>query len=148
METYLAALARATGERLSASSEPWADRIYKDIAPSPPSGEKLARPYVVFMLAGGGRVGHTKKDYVSVLWQVKAVANTQESAYECRARITALMNNADRGTARELDGGDDWHILTFTEMEAIDLSEIVDGNRIYHAAADYRVLMESKEFVI
>lgn len=148
MEHYLAALARATKTKLTATSEPWGTRVYKDSVPASPSGEVVKRPYVICLVAGGGRTGHTSKDFINLLWQIKAVANTQEAAYECRARLSALMNNADRGTVRELDGGNDWYILTCTEGQTIDLAEVIDSNRIYHAGATYRVLMESKLSVI
>lgn len=148
VEPWIAALVRATNIRLTENSEPWDTRVYRDIVPSGKPDQPIVRPYVVCMFVGGGnRGGAGRYDFINALWQIKAVANDQETAFTCKGRISSLFQNADQGTAKQLYGGDFWDILSTMEERAIDRTEMVDKHRIYHSGAVFRVLMQSKQVV-
>jgi len=146
VEPFMQALIRATKAALTEASEPWGERVYKDAAPQTRSNAPVTRPYVICMLAGGGVVTG-KHDHVNVVWRVKVVAESDESAYAAKGRLSALLNNADYGSSKALDGGDDWDINSVHEERAIDFTEMVDGVWYFHVGADFRVLMNSKTII-
>lgn len=147
MQPATAALTTATQIRLVVENpnELWLDRVFKDIPPMTREGQlAVARPYVVCNVAGGGLTGVLALPSGIFLWQVKTVANTQEDAYTCKGRISDLLADADFQTAKQMDGGTDWNILSVKEERVIDFTEMVDGNWIYHAGAVFRVFMQRK----
>lgn len=141
--THLEALVRATSAALTGGANLWGDRVYKDLAQNVHSGQPVIRPYVVCNLQAGGNRGGVR-DFVSLNWQVRAVAEAQQLAYTCADRIIALLHNADRGSAKQLQSFGGWHILAVTQNTTIDILELLDGVRIFHAGAVFRVLMEAE----
>lgn len=138
MSTWNAAISAAIQGALPDASEPWTG-VYKDIAPM-----NATRPFLVHGLMGGGNDNSIRGGFINARWMVKGIADTQVLAFSCADRIRALLGDADQGSGKALDGGDDWHILTITEGDVIDFIELVDGQNVYHAGYIFRVLMQGK----
>lgn len=145
-EVATAALTRATGNRLL-NAGMWGDRIFKDIAPAAPANNPLQRPYLLVSCISDVDSADVKAETPRILWQIKAVANDQGTAYRCAAQITDLFENADLNSAKELDGGDYWVILSVRKERGIDMVELEeDTNAVYYCAgAIYRVRMKAKQ---
>lgn len=143
-ESYQAALARASKQRLTASPEPWGQQVFNGMRPIPSEGKPISYPYVVCTFVGGGNQPLYYTPWVRVLWQIRATAKSREAAYACQARIDALFTDADNSRALALDGGTDWEISTCTQLDGLDVAEPYDSNFLYHAGYTFRVVMQRK----
>lgn len=138
-ELALAALFKAVYDRLTADpGEVWGDRVFPDRAV-----DGTAKPLVIFWWLGGGELNSVVRPDAEIVLGVKVVAPTQAQAFALAGRLSALLNDADRGSDQALDGGDAWLILHTMQEGAIHLVEDVDGSWIYHDGFRLRVRMEA-----
>lgn len=139
-ETALAALYRVVLARLKGTGgDPWGERVHPDVAPA-----GTARPHVVFGYAGGGELNENIQPDAGLVLTVQAICANDVDAFGCAARISALLNDADRGTARALDASPDWIIVHSLQEQVIHRVETTpEGDWIYYAGARYRFRMES-----
>lgn len=134
----LYALYQAVFRRLTAADEMWGTRVYPDLAAA-----GTARPYVVYGWAGGGALNAVGRQDAEFVLTVKCVAAELATAMAGAARLSALLDDADRGSAAALDAGSAWVVLHSKQEQAIHLVEMVDGVRVYHAGYRFRFRMEA-----
>jgi hypothetical protein len=140
-DTALAAAYRAIQTRLTANTNNpvWNERAYPDLAPA-----SAARPFAVFFWSGGGEANRRRVQDADLLITIKVVADSLAEAFAGAERLSALLNDADAGSALALDGGASWDIVSVTQERAVHLVEMVDAQQVYHAGAVFRVRMEAK----
>ncbi len=138
-ETALSALYRAVRRSLTATGEVWGLRVHPDLAPA-----GTERPHVVSSWAGGGEVNGLVKPDAEIVLAVQVYAETQAQAFSGAARLSALLNDADLGSATALDGGADWDVLNCNQEGIIHLVESVDGLWVYREGHRFRFRLEAK----
>lgn len=137
----LAVALRAVHGRLTAQPEVWEQRVYFELAPA-----GAARPLVLYSGLDAREVNLSRRQDAAILLLVKAVADDLGDALAGAQRIAALLNDVGdqdaNGTALAAAGG--WRITTVTQERHVQFSELVDGNRVYHAGGVYRLIMDSR----
>lgn len=134
--TALEALYAAVYQRLTGQPEVWTT-VSPDVAPT-----STRRPHVVYAWTGGGeRNGLVRQDAELVL-AVQAYCDTQAQAFVAAGRISALLNDADAGSALALDGGADWSVLNSQQEGVIHRIERVDGQWVYREGHYFRFMLE------
>ena len=138
MESELAALYRALRERLTESVEAWDGRAYAEFAPA-----LTAPPYVVYMITAHKALARAARKVTDLTVRVVCVAEDLSTGVTCAARLFDLLDDADADTAKSLNGGYDWSILTMTRAGASQRTTLVNGMPMYETGAVYRVVMEA-----
>lgn len=134
----LGALYKALQTRLNSSGDVWGTRVYADVAPA-----GTARPYVVYAMAAGGEINTRIKQDAEYVIMVRSITESAAQAFSAAARISALLNDADYGSALQLSGGADWYILHTLQEQNIYRVELVDGTWVYHSGYRFRIRMEA-----
>lgn len=140
-EHPLTVVLRAVRGRLTAQPEVWAQRVYFELAPP-----DAARPLVLYSVQDAREVNLSRRQDAAILLLIKAVADDLAGALIGAQRIAALLNDAGdqdaNGTTLAASGG--WRMTTVTQERHVQYSELVDGNRVYHAGGVYRFIMDSR----
>lgn len=130
-------------QQLRNASPIWGTRVQ----PLTTAGATLARPYVVFFLAAGGRNNSVPSRHnARLVVSVKIVAETMQTALDGAEAISmALANSGSQDINPRLPTHEGWQITTVTEDRTIWIEEKFEGAlSIYHAGAQYIVTMEAK----
>ena len=138
-ETAIAVLYKALNRRLRNANSLWAERVYADIAPP-----ETRRPFVLYQWQGGGEGNRVRRPDATLVVVARMIADDLATALEGAAAISTLLNDSGHyDTSTPLAFGSEWRICTVTQELAVHLHEVLDGRIVYHAGAQYRVVMES-----
>jgi len=99
---------------------------------------KTARPYVIFHKSSG--VPTWAFDGPSMdkdVWLVKGVADDRDEAEDIDARCKALLN----GATLNIEGKDHQDLRHIND---VDYDEILDGERVNHVGAEYKLDSEEE----
>lgn len=138
MTDPLQAIYTAVRTHLMSVYVPWGNRAF--VAPAPLTA---SRPLVVYSRQAMVDRRYQSKLAVEITLNVRAIADSAETGFNCRSVLVALLNNAgyqdNRTTYLNPDG---WTVSTTKITNWLDSSDQIDNHLVFTAGFLLEIMME------